>query len=93
MQSNEEFVKFLGEGSYGYVHLVKYTNPDGSSFHAAVKKLLHRRRRLRQSSERVTDPTPTQRKSENHRMLWRQTGTRSQLLREHSPQIASRVRT
>ncbi|CAA7024515.1 unnamed protein product [Microthlaspi erraticum] len=36
-QSNEEFVRFLGEGTYGYVLLVKYTNPDGSSFLAAVK--------------------------------------------------------
>ncbi|KAL0715513.1 hypothetical protein Bca4012_064835 [Brassica carinata] len=40
MQSNEEeFVKFLGEGAYGYVNLVRYTNPDdeGSSFLSAVK--------------------------------------------------------
>lgn len=37
MQSNEEFIKFLGEGSCGYVHLVRYTNHDGSSFLAAVK--------------------------------------------------------
>ncbi|CAN7139202.1 unnamed protein product [Brassica rapa subsp. narinosa] len=40
MHSNEEeFIKFLGEGSYGYVHLVRYTNPDdgGSSFLTAVK--------------------------------------------------------
>ncbi|KAJ4881874.1 Protein kinase superfamily protein [Raphanus sativus] len=37
-QSNEEFVKFLGEGAYGYVNLVRYTNPDdGSSFLSAVK--------------------------------------------------------
>ncbi|KAJ4881908.1 Protein kinase superfamily protein [Raphanus sativus] len=37
-QSNEEFVKFLGEGTYGYVNLVRYTNPDdGSSFLSAVK--------------------------------------------------------
>ncbi|CAA7021353.1 unnamed protein product [Microthlaspi erraticum] len=36
MQSNEEFVRFHGEGAYGYVHLVRYTNPDGSSFSAAV---------------------------------------------------------
>ncbi|CAN8255768.1 unnamed protein product [Cochlearia groenlandica] len=48
MQSNEEFIKFLGEGSYGCVNLIKYTNSsadinDGSSssssssFLAAVK--------------------------------------------------------
>ncbi|ESQ56206.1 hypothetical protein EUTSA_v10027196mg [Eutrema salsugineum] len=37
MQSNEEIVKFLGEGAYGFVNLVKYTKRDGSSFHAAVK--------------------------------------------------------
>ncbi|KAF3522090.1 hypothetical protein F2Q69_00046264 [Brassica cretica] len=40
MHSNEEFIKFLGEGSYGSVHLVRYTNPDdddGSSFLTAVK--------------------------------------------------------
>ncbi|KAJ0230783.1 Protein kinase domain-containing protein [Hirschfeldia incana] len=38
MQSNEEFVKFLGEGAYGYVNLIRYTNPDdGSSFLSAVK--------------------------------------------------------
>ncbi|KAL0797166.1 hypothetical protein Bca101_068543 [Brassica carinata] len=37
MQSNEEFIKFIGEGSYGYVYLVRYTNHDGSSFLAAVK--------------------------------------------------------
>ncbi|CDY68417.1 BnaA10g28870D [Brassica napus] len=38
MHSNEEFIKFLGEGSYGYVHLVRYTNPDegGSSFRFCV---------------------------------------------------------
>ncbi|KAF8084377.1 hypothetical protein N665_0720s0011 [Sinapis alba] len=38
-QSNEEFVKFLGEGAYGYVNLVRFTNPDdeGSSFLSAVK--------------------------------------------------------
>ncbi|XP_018448812.1 mitogen-activated protein kinase kinase kinase 20-like [Raphanus sativus] len=37
-QSNEEYVKFLGEGAYGYVNLVRYTNPDdGSSFLSAVK--------------------------------------------------------
>ncbi|ESQ28808.1 hypothetical protein EUTSA_v10019424mg [Eutrema salsugineum] len=35
--SDEEFVKFLGEGSYGYVYLVRYTKHDGSSFLAAVK--------------------------------------------------------
>ncbi|CAH8392330.1 unnamed protein product [Eruca vesicaria subsp. sativa] len=34
----EEFVKFLGEGAYGLVNLVRYTNPDdGSSFLSAVK--------------------------------------------------------
>ncbi|ESQ30980.1 hypothetical protein EUTSA_v10012027mg [Eutrema salsugineum] len=37
MQSNEEILKFLGEGAYGFVNLVKYTKRDGSSFHAAVK--------------------------------------------------------
>ncbi|ESQ41179.1 hypothetical protein EUTSA_v10015480mg, partial [Eutrema salsugineum] len=37
MQSNEEFVKFIGTGVYGSVDLVKYTRSDGSSFHAAVK--------------------------------------------------------
>ncbi|VVB15061.1 unnamed protein product [Arabis nemorensis] len=37
MQTSEEFVKFLGEGAYGSVDLVKYTKNDGSSFHAAVK--------------------------------------------------------
>ncbi|KAF8048775.1 hypothetical protein N665_2407s0002 [Sinapis alba] len=38
-QSNEEFVKFLGEGAYSYVNLVRFTNPDdeGSSFLSAVK--------------------------------------------------------
>ncbi|CAH8302352.1 unnamed protein product [Eruca vesicaria subsp. sativa] len=37
-QSNEEFVKFLGEGAYGLVNLVRYTNPhDGSSYLSAVK--------------------------------------------------------
>lgn len=37
MESDGEFVKFLGEGSFGSVNLVKYMNNDGSSFHAAVK--------------------------------------------------------
>ncbi|EFH47770.1 hypothetical protein ARALYDRAFT_350399 [Arabidopsis lyrata subsp. lyrata] len=37
MQSNEEFVKFLGKGAYGSVDLIKYTKTDGSSFLAAVK--------------------------------------------------------
>ncbi|CAA7026640.1 unnamed protein product [Microthlaspi erraticum] len=37
MQSDGEFIKFLGEGGFGSVNLVKYTNNDGSSFHAAVK--------------------------------------------------------
>ncbi|CAN6801563.1 unnamed protein product, partial [Brassica oleracea] len=33
MQSNEEFVKFLGKDAYGYVNLVRYSNPeDGSSY-------------------------------------------------------------
>ncbi|KAF8112061.1 hypothetical protein N665_0068s0028 [Sinapis alba] len=39
MQTNEEFVKLLGEGAYGFVNLVRYNNPDddNSSFLAAVK--------------------------------------------------------
>ncbi|XP_056848338.1 mitogen-activated protein kinase kinase kinase 20 [Raphanus sativus] len=40
MQSNEEILKFLGEGAYGYVNLVRFTNPSddgGSSFLSAVK--------------------------------------------------------
>ncbi|CAF2105798.1 hypothetical protein HID58_079334 [Brassica napus] len=42
MQSNEEFVKFLGKGAYGYVNLVRYTNPDdGSFFLSAVKNSYH----------------------------------------------------
>ena len=42
MQSNEEFIKFLGKGAYGYVNLVRYTNPDdGSSFLSAVKNSYH----------------------------------------------------
>ncbi|KAH0914098.1 hypothetical protein HID58_028544, partial [Brassica napus] len=42
MQSNEEFIKFLGKGAYGFVNLVRYTNPDdGSSFLSAVKNSFH----------------------------------------------------
>ncbi|KAF3495237.1 hypothetical protein DY000_02052230 [Brassica cretica] len=42
MQSNEEFVKFLGKGAYGYVNLVRYSNPeDGSSFLSALKNSYH----------------------------------------------------
>ncbi|XP_056856707.1 mitogen-activated protein kinase kinase kinase ANP1-like [Raphanus sativus] len=38
MQTNEEFVKLLGEGAYGFVNLVRYSNPDdNSSFLSAVK--------------------------------------------------------
>ncbi|CAH8361856.1 unnamed protein product [Eruca vesicaria subsp. sativa] len=38
MKSNEEFVRYLGEGAYGYVNLVRYSNPnDGSSYLSAVK--------------------------------------------------------
>lgn len=37
MGSIEEYVKYLGEGAYSFVDLVKYTKSDGSSFHAAVK--------------------------------------------------------
>ncbi|CAH8302401.1 unnamed protein product [Eruca vesicaria subsp. sativa] len=34
----EEFVKVLGEGAYGVVNLIRYTNPDdGSSYLSAVK--------------------------------------------------------
>ncbi|KAJ4870496.1 Protein kinase superfamily protein [Raphanus sativus] len=37
--SNEEFVRFLGEGSFGSVNLVRYSNPNGSSssYLSAVK--------------------------------------------------------
>ncbi|KAF2619173.1 hypothetical protein F2Q68_00039045 [Brassica cretica] len=38
IQSKEEFVRFLGEGSFGCVNLVRYSNPnDGSSYLSAVK--------------------------------------------------------
>ncbi|CAN6891700.1 unnamed protein product [Brassica oleracea] len=38
IQSKEEFVRFLGEGSSGCVNLVRYSNPnDGSSYLSAVK--------------------------------------------------------
>ncbi|KAG2255448.1 hypothetical protein Bca52824_074742 [Brassica carinata] len=40
IQSKEEFVRFLGEGSFGCVNLVRYSNPnDGSSYLSAVKNL------------------------------------------------------
>ncbi|KAH0862459.1 hypothetical protein HID58_079670, partial [Brassica napus] len=36
IQSKEEFVRFLGEGSFGCVNLVRYSNPnDGSSYLSA----------------------------------------------------------
>ncbi|CAN7131519.1 unnamed protein product [Brassica rapa subsp. narinosa] len=38
IQSKEEFVRFLGEGSFGCVNLVRYSNPnDGSLYLSAVK--------------------------------------------------------
>ncbi|KAG2314415.1 hypothetical protein Bca4012_065096 [Brassica carinata] len=37
MQTNEEFVKRLRKGAYGFVNLVRYTNDDNSSYLAAVK--------------------------------------------------------
>ncbi|KAJ4881074.1 Protein kinase superfamily protein [Raphanus sativus] len=37
MESNGELVKFLGEGAYGAVHLVRYILSDGSFYHVAVK--------------------------------------------------------
>ncbi|CAL9231778.1 unnamed protein product [Arabidopsis halleri] len=37
MESNEEYIKFLGEGAYSFVDLFKYTKSDGSSFLTAVK--------------------------------------------------------
>ncbi|KAJ0231891.1 Protein kinase domain-containing protein [Hirschfeldia incana] len=37
-QTNEEFVKLLGEGAYGFVNLVRYNNPDDNSSHLSAVK-------------------------------------------------------